>query len=99
MFVCLSDEHPELRGSKIRYHEKLAYTRAFAYVLQMGLKPRCKHEEDVCDDNRLRFDVHSQDKKLLSMNMCLETLCQAVCQTEFLRHLFVCLFDDHPALS
>jgi hypothetical protein len=34
---------------------------------------------------------------MLPMNMLLQTPCQAVCQTEFLRHLFVCLFADHPA--
>jgi hypothetical protein len=45
------------------------------------------------------FDVHSQDQKMLPMNMFLQTPCQAVCQTEFLRHLFVCLFADHPALE
>jgi hypothetical protein len=88
-----------IRGSKIRCHEKFTHTRFFAYVVQTTIKLRCKHEEDACNNDRLMFDVHSQDEKLLSMNMFLQTPCQAVCQTEFLRHLFVCLFAEHPALD
>lgn len=62
----------------------------------MTPKLGCKHAQGFCNDARPTVDGGSMGEELLLMDMCSWTPCQAVCQTEFLRHPFVCLFDEHP---
>lgn len=75
---------------------KYAYTRFFAHIQPIISKPGCKHAQGFRNDARPTVNDGGMCEKLLLMNMYFWTLCQAVCQTEFLRHLFVCLFDEHP---
>jgi hypothetical protein len=62
----------------------------------MARKTRYKYEESVCDKDGLVLSTAFRNKKLLLMNMFFWTLQQAVCQKEFVRHLFVCLFVYLP---